>query len=165
MPESRARVRFGDCDPLGHLHHSRYLDLLLDARLDHLRRDYGLDPMARAETHGSTWVVASHRIAYLAPARPDEEVVVRSRLLAHSEVLLRVEMVMADARGRAKAILWTDFAHVAVATGKPVPHDAEVRALLASVVAPPATGEGADFEARVRELRGDSLARGRETKG
>ena len=38
---SKAKIRFIDCDPIGHLNNSKYLDYMLNAREDHVEDYYG----------------------------------------------------------------------------------------------------------------------------
>jgi acyl-CoA thioester hydrolase len=40
-PISFYTVRFNDCDPLGHLNNSKYIDYFLNAREDHLKEHFG----------------------------------------------------------------------------------------------------------------------------
>lgn len=40
--KSTAKIRFIDCDPIGHLNNSKYLDYMLNAREDHVEDSTGL---------------------------------------------------------------------------------------------------------------------------
>ncbi|WP_074407621.1 MULTISPECIES: thioesterase family protein [Aquimarina] len=42
-PESRAIIRFPDCDPFNHLNNSRYIDYFINAREDHLVNNHDFD--------------------------------------------------------------------------------------------------------------------------
>jgi acyl-CoA thioesterase FadM len=65
-PKSFYTVRFSDCDPLGHLNNSRYLDYLLNAREDHLWTAYGME-IRQWIRQGLGFVVSQHEIRYLRP--------------------------------------------------------------------------------------------------
>ncbi len=153
-PESRVVIRFQDCDPFGHLNNSRYLDYLINAREDHLVEAYGFDIYERAKTSGCNWVVARHQVAYLAPARYREQVLVRTSLRRYTERTVLVESRMHAADGvRLMALLWTEYAYVSLATGRPAPHGPEVLAFLESIVLRE-TAYPEDFAARERSLSG-----------
>lgn len=124
-PESFYIVRFNDCDPLGHLNNSRYLDYFLNAREDHLRDAYGIDLRVWAQ-QGNAFVVHSHEIRYLRPALYNEVVTIQTSLVGTGETWLLVEMLMFDAERQLKAILWSRFTHINPRTGRKEPHTAEM---------------------------------------
>src|SRR6188472_1810792 len=83
--ESKTLIRFPDCDPFNHLNNARYLDYFMNAREDHLMRGMEFNIYKIAQEQGVSWVVASHRIAYLRPAMLMETVTIDSTLLAWRE--------------------------------------------------------------------------------
>lgn len=130
------KVRFSDCDPFQHLNNARYFDYLLNAREDHLKENYGID-LAEFAKQGLGWVVTSHEINYLRPARYNEGICIKSRLLESSEGHLLVEASMMDMKeSHIKAILWTRFTPVNVATGKRTTHPDEFMAFATKVTEP-----------------------------
>lgn len=132
-PESTATVRFQDCDPFGHLNNARYIDYFFNARQDHLAKYYSF----RLFDNGSAenWVVTKNQIAYLRPARLMEEVLIRTRLIHMAEDTIVVEAQMLDTRNqRIKAIGWSEFAYVTLATGRKTKHSDDLMQLFANVV-------------------------------
>jgi acyl-CoA thioester hydrolase len=76
--ETRLRVRYHECDPMGVAHHSSYVAWLEIGRTEILR-DSGLT-YAQMEAAGVLLVVTRLEIAYKAPARYDDEVVVLTKV-------------------------------------------------------------------------------------
>jgi acyl-CoA thioester hydrolase len=121
--ESEALVRFSDCDPLNHLNNARYLDYFMNAREDHLLRGAAFSLYEAARERGVGWVVGSHHIAYLRPAMLMETVIIDSTMLAWRDREVLVEMRMWNqAKTDLKAVLWSTFVHVDLATGRSTPH-------------------------------------------
>ncbi len=117
-PQSFHTIRFSDCDLFGHLNNARYLDYFLNAREDHLRDHYQMD-LSTYYQQGIGWVVGSHEINYLKPAKYNEPICIKSSLIKASEQYLLVELQMLDAAQSAvKAIMWTRFIPINVKTGK-----------------------------------------------
>lgn len=124
-PRSFYRVRFSDCDPLGHLNNARYVDYFLNAREDHLKDHYDLD-LKDFYAKGVSWVVSSHEIIYKRPALYNESVCISSSLIRLFPDSLLVEMLMTDKQEKTiHAIMWTSFVHVNVRTGKKENHAAD----------------------------------------
>ena len=124
FPQSVYTIRFNDCDPLGHLNNSKYLDYFLNAREDHLKEHYDID-LKEWVRQGHIFVVSQHEIRYLRPATYNESVIIRSSLIATGETWLQVEMAMFGEDRQLKAILWTIFTRIHPATGKRTPHPAD----------------------------------------
>ena len=115
-------VRFGDCDPFGHLNNARYIDYMINAREDHLREFYQIS-LPDFIKQGQGWVVRSHDIQYIRPANYNEKICIVSRLAELSNTHVQVEMLMFDEQQSIlKAILWTNFTSVDVRTGKKREH-------------------------------------------
>ncbi len=124
-PSSTYKIRFNDCDLFGHLNNSRYLDYFINAREDHLKDYYDLDLPAYYKS-GLGWVVGSHEIAYLKPARYNEEVTIRSTLLAVTPDQIHVEILMIGGdQNHLKAIMRTKLIPVNINTGKKQQHPAD----------------------------------------
>ena len=64
-----AKIRFIDCDPIGHLNNSIYLDYMLNAREDHVEDYYGFTYQEIIKQTGCTWVTVQNEIAYLREVR------------------------------------------------------------------------------------------------
>lgn len=124
-PQSFYTVRFSDCDLFGHLNNARYLDYFLNAREDHLKDHYQLD-LASFYQQGIGWVVGSHEINYLKPAKYNERVCIKSSLIKANDQYLLVELQMTNAEQTAlKAVMWTRFIPVSVKTGKRENHPSD----------------------------------------
>jgi YbgC/YbaW family acyl-CoA thioester hydrolase len=124
-PQSFYTVRFSDCDLFGHLNNARYLDYFLNAREDHLKDHYKLD-LATYYKQGIGWVVGSHEINYLKPAKYNEQVAIKSSLIKASDQYLQVELQMTNAeQTEVKAVMWTRFIPINVKTGKRENHPAD----------------------------------------
>src|ERR1044071_9550385 len=98
-PRSFYRVRFSDCDPLGHLNNARYLDYFLNAREDHLKDHYDLD-LRSFYAQGVSWVVGSHEIIYKKPAVYNETICISSSIIRLLPDSILVEMIMTDEAGK-----------------------------------------------------------------
>lgn len=118
-------IRFNDCDPFGHLNNARYIDYLLNAREDHLKKYYRVD-LREFALKGIGWVVSNHEIQYIRPANYNENVCIQSDLLELGDSHLLVEMLMFDeAVENLKAILWTKFTCINIKSGKRENHSAD----------------------------------------
>ncbi len=98
--QSTYRVRFNDCDPLGHLNNARYIDYMLNAREDHLGEFYQ-SSLPQFHRQGLAWVVKTHEIQYIRPAFYNEKVTIVSRLVELTDTYLLVEMLMFDEKQQA----------------------------------------------------------------
>ena len=115
-------VRFNDCDVLGHLNNSKYIDYMLNAREDHLRDFHQLE-LVQFHKQGFGWVVSNHEIQYLRPAFYNEKVAIESDLVDVGDSQLLVEIRMYNEAGNIlKAILWTKFTCINIKTGKREQH-------------------------------------------
>jgi acyl-CoA thioester hydrolase len=124
-PRSTYRVRFSDCDPLGHLNNARYIDYFLNAREDHLKDHYDMD-LKTFYTKGESWVVGSHEIIYKRPAVYNEMVQISSSVIGLYPDSILVELLMTDEEGKSvKSMMWTHFVHINVRTGKKENHTNE----------------------------------------
>ena len=147
-PESRKSIRFQDCDPFGHLNNARYLDYFINAREDHLVQAYGFHLYVKAKELKCNWVVTRHQIAYLAPALLNETVVIRTSLRRYTDQAVLMEGKMYDAAGtRLKALLWTEFTYVSMATGRTAKHGPEILGFLKDILYEE-SGFPMDFSAR-----------------
>ena len=150
--ESRAKIRFQDCDPFNHLNNSRYIDYFVDARGDQLIEHYGFDIYKYAREYGLGWVSAQTQISYLSPAQLMEEVVIQTRLIACSEKSLLMEAQMWDLhKNNIKAVMWTKLVHFNLSTQRSHQHAEELMLFFRQFVYPLDTAM--NFEERVMHLR------------
>ena len=117
-PSTFYTIRFNDCDPLGHLNNSKYLDYFINAREDHLKENYGIDLKDWA-LRGLGFVVSRHEIQYIRAVTYNDIVCIETALIGFGDNYLDVEMLMFDKdRLGLKAILWSRFTHINSRTGK-----------------------------------------------
>jgi len=116
------KVRFNDCDPLGHLNNSKYIDYMLNAREDHLKEFHDIE-LVNFHKQGKGWVVGSHDIHYIKPAFYNEDICIISRLIKLTENELLVELLMYNKeKTQLKSIMWTRFISISTKTGKREDH-------------------------------------------
>jgi acyl-CoA thioester hydrolase len=151
-PISFYTVRFNDCDPLGHLNNSKYIDYFLNAREDHLKEHYNIDLKEWAQ-QDIAFVVTQHEIRYLRPATYNESVGIQSALIGWGDTWLQVEMLMFDGARQLKAILWTKFTRIDPRTGKKSAHPPEFREFIDQALV-----HGIDLEKGLN-VRAESLRR------
>jgi len=78
------RVRYPECDPMGYLHHSIFLQYFEIGRVEMLRA--AGHSYADLERDGVFFVVAKVEIKYKAPARYDEELTLTTRIARQTHV-------------------------------------------------------------------------------
>lgn len=78
------RVRYPECDPMGYLHHSIYLQYLEMGRIE-LLRSMG-HSYAELEQKGVLFVVAKAEVRYKAPAKYDDELTLTTRVARQTHV-------------------------------------------------------------------------------
>ncbi|MBT9393195.1 acyl-CoA thioesterase [Hymenobacter sp. NST-14] len=154
VPETTHRVRFQDCDMLGHLNNARYLDYFLNAREEHALRHYTLNLGELAREAGAGWVITKHCIAYLRPARHAETVLIRTQLIHFDNSNLVVEMQMLREDGlQLKAVLWSEMAFVRLPGGTRTEHSDALMDLLEQLDVEDVSYDPDGFDERVRRLR------------
>ena len=119
--ESKAKIRFQDCDPFNHLNNGKYIDYFINHREDELIKSYDLDIYKMAQSEGKSWVTGSNQIAYLRPALLMETVVIESQLIYYDNSNLKAEMRMYNQdKSQLKAILWGTFVYYNFKTKKAI---------------------------------------------
>lgn len=105
---STAKIRFIDCDPIGHLNNSKYLDYMLNAREDHVQEHYGFSYEDIVKETGCTWVTVQNEIAYLKEVRYNHLVEIGSKIIDISHKIAKVEILMKNPQTNTiHAVLWT----------------------------------------------------------
>lgn len=105
---STVKIRFIDCDPIGHLNNSKYLDYMLNAREDQVEKHYGFTYQDIINQTGSIWVTIQNEIAYLKEVRYNEVVDISSKIITIGERTATIEMMMRNPEtGMVNAVLWT----------------------------------------------------------
>ena len=149
IPRKELMIRFADCDPLGHLNNTRYLDYFLNAREDHLMESYGLSVYQVGKETGFTWVSANYKMAFLKEAMAQESVSISSRLIDYNESRIRVEMQMnSKDLSICKAVLWAEFWYFDLKTRSAAKHHEKWMGLFEQLLFP-IEEEGFDLRLRV----------------
>ncbi|WP_035567963.1 acyl-CoA thioesterase [Hymenobacter sp. IS2118] len=153
-PETTHRIYFQDCDMLGHLNNSRYLDYFLNAREDHTTAHYSLNMGELAREQSAAWVVTKHHISYLKPARQGTEVRISSQLIHFDNSNLVLEMQMRDETGtRLLALLWSELTFVTMPAGTRTDHANAMMDLLEQLDVDGIDYDPDGFDERVKTVR------------
>ena len=99
--ESHLRVRYAETDQMGVVYYANYLVWMEIGRVEFCR-EQGIRYRDMEAGDGVLLVVAEANCRYSAPARYDEEVVVRTTLGAASPRIIRFDYEMVDAASRRK---------------------------------------------------------------
>ncbi len=149
--ETKAKIRFQDCDPFNHLNNAAYINYMINAREDQIEKHYDLDIFELAKTKGISWVVGSNQIAYIKPALLMEDVVINSQLTHCTENQLHVEIRMWNQyKTELKAVMWSTFVHFNLLKQKRWNHDEQLMKLFQNIVKPINTN---NFEERVLHFK------------
>ncbi len=104
---SLMRIRFADCDPIGHLNNVKYLEYMLNAREDHVEEGYGFTYEEYTRKTGCTWVTVQNEIAYLKEVRYNQRVIISSKTIEVGDRISKVEILMKSEDGKTiLSILW-----------------------------------------------------------
>ena len=99
MFESALTVRPDDIDMNNHVHFSKYLDYVLAARYDQMKRCYGM-AMEEFIARGFMWVVKSCQIDYKRPLGLGDSIIIRTGIdgLTITNAFVRFEILRSDNR-------------------------------------------------------------------
>ena len=149
--KSIARIRFGDCDPIGHLNNVKYLEYMLNAREDHVEENFGFTYEEYTKKTGCTWVSIQNEIAYLKEVRYNKKVVITSKTIEVNDRVAKVEILMKNEdESLIHAVLWMTVIYFDMKTRSAAIHPQETQDLFnASLV----QLEEKDFQSRVKILR------------
>ncbi|NAW51689.1 acyl-CoA thioesterase [Elizabethkingia argentiflava] len=126
---SQVKIRFSDCDPIGHLSNSKYLEYMLNAREDHFEEICGYSYEDHIRQTGNTWVVTQNQITYLKEVRPNITVNISSKIIQHDEYTSVVEILMKDARNEIiHSVLWTTVVYFNMKERRVIPCSPETLA-------------------------------------
>lgn len=106
---SALKIRFIDCDPLGHLNNAAYINYFMNALEDQIQEHYQMNFGDIARELGGSMVAICNQIAYLREVFPNQMLTFTSGIIAIREKTAVMEMRMTDARGKVCALLWTEF--------------------------------------------------------
>ena len=149
--ESKAIIRFQDCDPFNHLNNGNYINYFMNHREDKLVEDYNIDVYKMATKLGKSWVSGSNQIAYLRPALTMETVSIESQLIKYTDSELHVEMRMYNEdKTQLKSVIWSSFVHFNLLKQKREIHDNKLMELFEKVHLPV---DSKTFENRIKEIK------------
>ncbi|MFD2823855.1 acyl-CoA thioesterase [Lacinutrix iliipiscaria] len=152
--ESKAKIRFQDCDPFNHLNNGSYINYFMNHREDELVSKYDIDIYKMANTIGKSWVSSSNQITYIRPALLMETVIIESQLINYTTSDLYVEMRMYNAnKSQLKAVIWSGFTHFNLLKLSREQHTDELMKLFQSVHSPI---DAKTFEERIKQIKKSS---------
>ena len=101
------KIRFSDCDPIGHLNNVKYLEYMLNAREDHVEEFYGFTYEQYLKKTGCTWIAIQNEIAYLKEVKANTKVIISSKTIEITDRVSKVEILMKDENEKEVfAVLW-----------------------------------------------------------
>ena len=120
---SVVKVRFSDCDPIGHLNNVKYLEYMLNAREDHVEEHYGFTYEQYIKKTGCTWIAIQNEIAYLKEVRANTQVEISSKIIQIDGRVSKVEILMNSIDGSTThAVLWMTVIYFNMKTRKSEVH-------------------------------------------
>ena len=151
-----ARVRFSDCDPIGHLNNVKYLEYMLNAREDHVESGYGFTYEGYTRKTGCTWITVQNEIAYLKEVRYNAKVIISSKTIEIGDRLSKVEILMKSEDGKIiHSILWLTVIYFDMKTRASVSQPEETKDLFRKFLI---TLEEKDFQSRASFFRKQNKA-------
>ncbi|MGV4414618.1 acyl-CoA thioesterase [Chryseobacterium sp. T1] len=149
--KSLARIRFGDCDPIGHLNNVKYLEYMLNAREDHVEQGFGFTYEEYTKKTGCTWVSIQNEIAYLKEVKYNAKVVLTSKTIEIQDRVAKVEILMKSEDEKSiHAVLWMTVIYFNMKTRASEVHPKETMDLFRESLV---VLEQKDFSDRARILR------------
>ena len=125
-----SRIRFSDCDPIGHLNNVKYLEYMLKAREDHVESGYGFTYEEYTRKTGCTWITIQNEIAYLKEVRYNAKVIISSKTIEVGDRVSKVEILMKSEDGKTiHAILWMTVIYFNMKTRKSDVHPEDTKRL------------------------------------
>lgn len=145
------KVRFSDCDPIGHLNNVKYLEYMLNAREDHVEQGYGFTYEEYTRRTGCTWITIQNEIAYLKEVRYNAKVQITSKTIEISDRLSKVEILMKSEDGQTvHSILWLTVIYFDMKTRRAAVQPPETISMFKDFLV---ELEEPDFRTRVASLR------------
>ena len=124
--ETMIPVQPRDIDINGHVHHSIYLDYLLAARFDQMKRCYGISMEAFQEM-GFTWVARTYTIEFRSGIMPGDTALVRTWIEQIGKVTVDVAFEIESVQHGSQAAHGSArFVLIDTASGRPAKIPAEV---------------------------------------
>jgi len=128
---SRQKVRFSDCDPIGHLNNVKYLEYMMNAREDHITDNYGFSYEDLIRETGNTWIAVQNQIAYIKEVRPNKIINISSKIIKIADRTTVTEILMKDEKNQlTHAVLWVTAIFFDMKHRKSVVHPPEIVKML-----------------------------------
>lgn len=122
------KIRFSDCDPIGHLNNVKYLEYMLNAREDHVEAFYGFTYEEYTRRTGCTWITVQNEIAYLKEVRYNAKVQITSKTLEVRDRISKIEILMKSEDGKTiHAVLWMTIIYFNMKTRRSAVHPPETK--------------------------------------
>ena len=116
---TKVKIRFSDCDPIGHLNNVKYLEYMFNAREDHVEDFYGFTYEAWTKKTGCTWITVQNEIAYLKEVRYNHKVIISSKTVSISDRTSTIEILMKSEDEKIiHAVLWVQVIYFNMKTRK-----------------------------------------------
>lgn len=145
------KIRFSDCDPIGHLNNVKYLEYMLNAREDHVEEFYGFTYEEYIKKTGCTWIAIQNEIAYLKEVRANKKVVISSKTIEITDRISKVEILMKSEDAKTVyAVLWITVIYFNMKNRQSEIMPEETKALFSKFLI---ELDQKDFQARVVVLR------------
>ncbi len=145
------KVRFSDCDPIGHLNNVKYLEYMLNAREDHVENGYGFTYEEYTRRTGCTWITIQNEIAYLKEVRYNAKVMITSKTIEVGDRLSKVEILMKSEDGSTiHSVLWLTVIYFDMKTRRATIQPPETINLFKDFLV---NLEEPDFKSRMASLR------------
>ncbi|MBQ0151902.1 MAG: acyl-CoA thioesterase [Chryseobacterium sp.] len=148
---TKVKIRFSDCDPIGHLNNVKYLDYMFNAREDHVETFYGFTYEEYTKRTGCTWVTIQNEIAYLKELKYNTQVIISSKMIDIQDRTSKIEIIMKSLDGKTiHAVLWVSLIYFNMKTRKSEVHPKE----LTDVFSPHYVDlDQKDFQSRIKYFR------------
>jgi len=118
--ETEITVRPDDIDMNNHVHYSRYLDYILMARYDQMKRDYKVS-MEEFVEQGHSWVASQVNIIYKRPILLKDRVTVRTQLRSFQGAMAMVNFwIVKSDGGKVAAQGEVSYTMVSIKSGRPI---------------------------------------------
>ncbi len=149
------KIRFIDCDPLGHLRNSKYIDYMLNAREDHFEIQSPFNYAELTKKTNCAWVVVKNEIAYIKEVRMNESVSISSKLIQIDHRTAKIEMIMTNLKNnKISSVLWCTVINFNLITRKSEDYAPFITDIFKDFVIPI---DSDNFDERVDFLKLDSI--------
>lgn len=126
--EIKLRVRYGETDQMGYVYYGRYAEYFEVARVETLR-ELGLS-YKEMEDEGIMLPVLEYNIKYVAPARYDEELTIKTKITEMPSARIHFEYEVVNPEGKTTSLASTTLVFIDKESGRPTKPPQELIELL-----------------------------------